>query len=309
MAQLLFANNATTTLAGAVSSTSTSLALATGSGALFPNPAAGQYFVGTINSTTVPGLLEIVWCTARSGDTLTIVRAQEGTTGSGFNSGDTFSGLCTAGMLGAFVQTALLIAPGWTIYQTPGTYAFSPPATTALALVWGPGGGGGGCSGNNYATGGGAGAFAAKFFSGLSNASPITVTVGTGGSGGTAGGGNGGTGTSSSFGILQAFGGQGGNGNGSGGGVGGNAFNGDINMSGVGGGFGLFTTAPNSFEVLLGGPGGSTWMSPASAPGVNANGNGGAFPGVGGNGAASNIGTGYAGGPGANGMVIALWFH
>lgn len=304
--QLLFANNTQTTLAAGISSTATSITLATGSGALYPNPTSGsQYFVATMNSVTVPGLLEVIWVTARSGDTLTVVRAQEGTSASGFNAGDTFTNFCTAGQMAAMVQTALLIAPGWQIYQTPGSYSYVPSASSALAFLWGPGGGGGGCSGNNYGTGGGGGSFAAKFFSGLTSSSPVSVTVGTGGSGGSSGGGTGGTGTETSFGSVNAFGGAGGGGNGDSGGVGGNAFGGDINISGFGGGYGLFTGG----GTLLGGAGGPAWFSPGPLPGVNATGGGSPFPGAGGNGAGSSSGTGYAGGPGSNGLVIVMWFH
>ena len=54
------------------------------------------------------GLLnEIVWVTARSADTLTIVRAQEGTTAKSWLAGDLASNLWTAGQAGAMEQTSV----------------------------------------------------------------------------------------------------------------------------------------------------------------------------------------------------------
>jgi hypothetical protein len=74
----IWTNNAATTLASAVTTNSqTSLTLASGKGALFPNPSSPDYFMVTLDDGTN---VEIVKCTARSTDTLTVVRAQEGTT-------------------------------------------------------------------------------------------------------------------------------------------------------------------------------------------------------------------------------------
>jgi len=81
-----FANNATTTLATAINSSVTSLTVAAGKGSLFPNPTAGQYFYMTL--ANIAGTVEIVKCTARSTDTFTIVRGQDGTTAASWNSGD-----------------------------------------------------------------------------------------------------------------------------------------------------------------------------------------------------------------------------
>jgi hypothetical protein len=72
-----FTNNAVGTLAGAVSDTDTLLTLATGQGGLFPTLGAGDYFFLTLGTD---GVTEIVKATARSGDAITVTRAQEGTT-------------------------------------------------------------------------------------------------------------------------------------------------------------------------------------------------------------------------------------
>ena len=104
MSVLLFSNNSSTTIAGAITNTALTVNLAPGAGAEFPNPGAGQYFVGTFNDAATGLLTEIVWVTARSGDTLTITRAQEGTVALNWNSGDLFSNFWTAGSAAQMLQ-------------------------------------------------------------------------------------------------------------------------------------------------------------------------------------------------------------
>lgn len=105
MATLLFANFATTTTAGSITNSATAVNLASGTGALFPSPGAGEYFVGTFVDAATGLIREIVWCTARTGDSLTIVRAQEGTTGLAWAAGSVFSILWTAGQCAAMLQS------------------------------------------------------------------------------------------------------------------------------------------------------------------------------------------------------------
>lgn len=105
--QLLFANNANSTLAGAINNTATSLQLAAGGGALFPNPGAGQYFVMTLTDAATGLVREIIWCTARSGDVCTIVRGQEGTTAENWLSGDLIANFWTAGQAAAMSQSGV----------------------------------------------------------------------------------------------------------------------------------------------------------------------------------------------------------
>ena len=84
-----FSNNASSTLAVAITTTTTSLTLAAGTGAKFPALSGGNWFMLTLYSVTgvTESLWEIVKCTARSGDVLTVVRAQEGTTASSWSIG------------------------------------------------------------------------------------------------------------------------------------------------------------------------------------------------------------------------------
>lgn len=74
---LKLSNNATTTTAVAIGTGDTSVTVATDTGALFPIMGAGDYFYATMQ--TVTNAYEIVRVTARVNDTMTIVRAQEGT--------------------------------------------------------------------------------------------------------------------------------------------------------------------------------------------------------------------------------------
>lgn len=108
MATFLFANNASSTLAGPISNSATVVNLASGQGALFPNPSAGQQFALTFNDAATGLLTEVVYCTARTGDALTISRAQEGTVAQSWLAGDLAANLVTAGQMAAMVQTAAL---------------------------------------------------------------------------------------------------------------------------------------------------------------------------------------------------------
>ena len=79
-------NNAFGTLAAGINSSATSITLTSGQGARFPSLSAGDYFYATLIDTS--NNLEIVKCTARSTDVLTIVRAQESTTARSYSTGD-----------------------------------------------------------------------------------------------------------------------------------------------------------------------------------------------------------------------------
>ena len=81
-----FANNAFGTLNAGISNSATSLTLSSGQGARFPTLASGEYFYATLIDTS--NNLEVVKCTARSTDVLTITRAQESTTAQAFAIGD-----------------------------------------------------------------------------------------------------------------------------------------------------------------------------------------------------------------------------
>ena len=77
MAQLVFENNASALLAASIDDQDTTIQVAAGFGALFPNPGAGQYFVVVLRNAA--GAYEVCHCTGRSGDLLMVERAKEGT--------------------------------------------------------------------------------------------------------------------------------------------------------------------------------------------------------------------------------------
>ena len=101
---ILFANNATSTLASGITGSSTSLSVKTGDGDLYPSPSGSNYFIATIISASDNTTNEIVFVTARSDDTMTITRAQEDTSALSFSAGDYFRMVPTAGTMEAFLQ-------------------------------------------------------------------------------------------------------------------------------------------------------------------------------------------------------------
>ena len=309
--QFLFANNAGTTLADGISSGAPTLAVSSGQGALFPSPAAGQQFAITLISATNILTREIVYCTARSTDTFTIVRAQEGTTALAWNAGDLVQNLNTAGTMASFQSLGIA---GSQVYATAGSYTFTVPSPTLNVEITGGGGGSGGCEGslaNTCGSPGGGGGKAIKRITGLTVGSSVTVTVGAGGSAGTVtpsflNGGHGGT---SSFGGYCSAGGGGG------GQTTNNALPGSYAAGGAGSGGDI---------NLIGGPGGLYWIglgsavtvaaagtapgNPPAQPGSgDGNGSNGANPGDGASGAVTATTTSHNGGAGASGLVYITW--
>jgi len=102
----LFANNAKSTLASAITDAATSLTLASGAGSLFPSPGVDQAFTLTLTDAATGETYEIMYCTARTGDVCTVVRAQEGTTALNWAAGDFANNFLTAGTAQLFPQVA-----------------------------------------------------------------------------------------------------------------------------------------------------------------------------------------------------------
>jgi len=82
---MLFANNANTTLNGGITAVATSMVVTSATD--FPVPTGSQYFYCTLADAATQTTIEIVKVTAVSGTTFTIVRGQDGTTGTIFASG------------------------------------------------------------------------------------------------------------------------------------------------------------------------------------------------------------------------------
>jgi len=217
-----FANNAATTLAADITSSATTLTVQTGAGSLFPTLTGSQYFYCTLENGSGSSR-EIVKVTARTTDTFTIVRGQDGTSGTAFSSGNkvelrlvranlqdfalldeanTFSQQQTVSSGIKFgdgtVQTTAFVTTGPTgiagqKFTTSGTFTI-PTGVTGIKVTVVGGGGGGGKDVGNGAGGGGGGACGTQYFTGLTPGNTLTVTVGSGGTGGTSNyGGAGGT--------------------------------------------------------------------------------------------------------------------
>src|SRR6187399_442280 len=99
MAGPLFTNNATGTLAAAYSASAIALTLTAGQGAKFPSPGVNEWFAMTI--VDVSNNVEIVRCTARTADTLTVLRGQEGTVARALGAGEKCEHRLTAAALNA----------------------------------------------------------------------------------------------------------------------------------------------------------------------------------------------------------------
>ena len=203
---ILFANNATSTLAGSISNVATTCTLASGTGALFPNPGADEYFVMTFTDNATGLVNEIVHVTARSGDVLTIERGKEGTAAVAWTAGDLASALITAGVLEDFQQISNNSGRFLGIVRVTASGSVSLPTGTNTIIVEGVGGGGGGGAaavtgaGQFAAAGGGGGGGSGKFLiaTGLTT---LTATIGAAGAAGVIGvnGGNGGYGGDTTF--------------------------------------------------------------------------------------------------------------
>ena len=128
MAKYLVTDVATTTLATGISSGATSAVVTAGTGALFPSPntSTGTKFLATLVSATIPNTREVVTCTARSTDTMTITP-----TTTSWNAGDTFAILNLAEMLQQLVQFDDLQAQ-------LGNYALDTGSANAYAVTLSP---------------------------------------------------------------------------------------------------------------------------------------------------------------------------
>jgi microcystin-dependent protein len=128
----VFSNLARSSLAGAISTTDPALSVQAGGGSQFPNPAVGQQFALTITDAATGLLKEIVYCTKRTGDTMSvIVRGQEGYPALNWNPGDPIANLWTAGQAAAMLQQSQAQA------QTPN-YAVDVGTTNAYVGVYNP---------------------------------------------------------------------------------------------------------------------------------------------------------------------------
>lgn len=132
----LLKNNVASTLGASLTNVATSLTLATGEGALFDSPTGGDFFLATLFQRS--GIQEInheiIKVTARAGDVLTIVRAQEGTTGLAFNVSDPIELRVTDGTLTDLNNNSVTTA-GLTVNGNAFVPAGALSTSGAYALV------------------------------------------------------------------------------------------------------------------------------------------------------------------------------
>ena len=119
---VVLANNVASTLAQDLSAAGGSLTVRSGTGSRFPVLPAGAYFYATIIATD--GRWEIVKATARTGDLITITRAQENTHAGAFASGSRIELRITAQSIQDVVDDSQIHV---------GT---SPPLNPTLNMLW-----------------------------------------------------------------------------------------------------------------------------------------------------------------------------
>ena len=144
-----FSNNASATLASAIVSGSTTIALASGQGALFPTLTGSAFFYTTLVDSS--NNIEIVKVTARTGDSLTVTRAQGGTSARSFSAGDKCELRVVAGALeeffqrdGSVVPNANLPMAGYKLTGSAQGTASGEPVTAQRTITAGTGLTGGG---------------------------------------------------------------------------------------------------------------------------------------------------------------------
>lgn len=105
-----FTNNATSLLSSGVDAVTTTIAITSGDEGNFPTLGAGDWCPITVVDGA--GNMEIMRCTARSGVTLTVVRAQEGTTAKSFSAGARVDVRLTSAALEAALAAADRLSTG-----------------------------------------------------------------------------------------------------------------------------------------------------------------------------------------------------
>lgn len=125
MAVFVYGNNARTTLGSVMTATQTQLIVATGTGGVMPVlSSTGDYYTVTLTQAGVETSWEIVKVRSRASDVLTVIRAQEGTSGFAWPVGSKVENRLTVGGLNTFeVNTPRMTSPAHAatnVTRTPG---------------------------------------------------------------------------------------------------------------------------------------------------------------------------------------------
>jgi len=105
---VIYSNNASTTLSSGINNSTTTVPIASASG--FPSIGSGEYYFATIANTNNTKI-EVVKVTAGT-TSLTVTRAQDGTSAQAFDSGDNFQLRVTSATLEAATKTDVNITAG-----------------------------------------------------------------------------------------------------------------------------------------------------------------------------------------------------
>lgn len=143
MSNIQFTNFAATTLALGINNSVTSLTVAGGTGALFPTLAGAQYFYCVLADAATGVTREVIKVTARSTDTFTITRAQDGTIGQTYITGDKVELRLTAAGIATLATTE-------TAQTFAGVQTFSSAPVLSVPLA--ASGGGTGIANNAAST-------------------------------------------------------------------------------------------------------------------------------------------------------------
>jgi hypothetical protein len=187
---ILFKDNASGKLAAPIISTDTSIVLETGQGEKFPSPTGDNYFpitlVGVIDG--IEASWEIVYCTTRVTDTLTITRGQEGTIASNWVAETKVELRLTTGSLQEVISESVDInsgtIDGTTIGGTTAAAGNFTTVTTSTPIAVASGGTGviaPGTSGNVLTSNGTTWSSTAPASSGISAGTAIALAMVMGG--------------------------------------------------------------------------------------------------------------------------------
>lgn len=132
MSQLVVANNLSAQTNASVSTSATTIALVAGMGARFPAITGGNWMY--LAAWVPAGAFEIFKLTAVAGDNLTVVRGQDGTTGTAWGAGTTLFAITLNAQAVADLRTQLAAAAITGVTMT-GPLALLSNPTSALHAV------------------------------------------------------------------------------------------------------------------------------------------------------------------------------